>query len=71
MQAIGDGAIKRGGLHKDELAHIDAIRERWFIIDKHGSFRGYWDLLVMSLAIYNCVWTPLTVSFDYAIRKDE
>ena len=25
----------------------------------------------MTLAIYNCLWTPLTVSFDYAIKLDK
>ena len=25
----------------------------------------------MTIAIYNCIWTPLTVSFDYAKTVDE
>lgn len=25
----------------------------------------------MTIAIYNCLWTPLTISFDYAIKLDE
>ena len=33
--------------------------------------RQYWDYLVMTVAIYNCIWTPLTISFDYAITLDD
>ena len=25
----------------------------------------------MTLAIYNCIWTPLTISFDWAIDQDQ
>lgn len=25
----------------------------------------------MTLAIYNCLWTPLTISFDWAMEQDE
>ncbi len=64
-------AAKRGRLHKDELEYMDAIRSRWFIFDQGGDFRSYWDFIVMFLALYNCLWTPLTVSFDYAIMLDK
>ena len=25
----------------------------------------------MILAIYNCIWTPLTISFDWAMKKED
>lgn len=33
--------------------------------------RKYWDWYVMILAIYNCVWTPLTISFRWAELQTE
>lgn len=49
----------------------DAIRYRWYIIPKRSNLRNYWDYVVMTLAIYNCLWTPLIISFDWAMREDE
>ena len=25
----------------------------------------------MTIAVYNCLWTPLTISFDWAIKQEE
>jgi len=25
----------------------------------------------MTIAIYNCIWTPLTISFDWAMEMDK
>ena len=58
--------VDKQNLHKDELAYRDMIRERWFIISSSSKIYQYWDWLVMTLAIYNCLWTPLTISFDWA-----
>ena len=53
-------------MHKDELELEDSIRERWYIIKQRSKFREYWDYLVMTVAIYNTLWTPLTISFEWA-----
>ena len=71
LRKIDENAARRGGIHQEEYDYQDAIRSRWYVLDKNGDFRSYWDLLVMILALYNCLWTPLTVSFDYAIQLDE
>ena len=55
-------------LHPEEIALQDALTDRWYIIRKRGKFREYWDYIVMTIAIYNCIWTPLTISFDWAIE---
>ena len=34
-------------------------------------FREYWEYLVMTIAVYNCLWTPLTISFDWAIEQED
>ena len=34
-------------------------------------FREYWEYLVMTIAVYNCLWTPLTISFDWAIDQED
>lgn len=47
------------------------MRYRWYIIKRGSELRAYWDYIVMTLAIYNCVWTPLTISFDWAQLIDE
>ena len=54
-------------MHPEELALQDSMLDRWYIIPKRGKFREYWDYIVMTIAIYNCIWTPLTISFDWAI----
>ena len=54
-------------MHPEEMALQDAMSDRWYIIPKRGKFREYWDYIVMTIAIYNCIWTPLTISFDWAI----
>ena len=60
-------SLKIKPLHPDELALSDALRDRSYIIPKRSKFREYWDYVVMTIAIYNCIWTPLTISFDWAI----
>ena len=57
-------------LHSEEQELQDAIRKRWYSIPRNSLFREYWEYIVMTLAIYNCLWTPLTISFDYAIKLD-
>ena len=42
------------------------IKPRRYIISQDSRWYQYWDMIVMSLAIYNCLWTPLTISFDWA-----
>lgn len=64
-------AARKQKMHPDEANLQDAIRPRWFIIRKSSRFRERWDYIVMTLAIYNCLWTPLTVSFDWAMRMDD
>lgn len=46
------------------------MNPRPYVIRRRSNIREYWDYIVMSLAIYNCVWTPLTVSFDWAATTD-
>ena len=58
-------------LHKDEIDLQNSIKHRNYIIKRRSKFREYWDYIVMTLAIYNCIWTPLTVSFEWAIIQDD
>ena len=53
-------------IHPDDVALLDALEPRSFIIPKNHPFREYWEYVVMTLAIYNCTWTPLTISFEWA-----
>ena len=72
LQRMPTMTMKGGkAIHKEELELQDMIQPRWYIIPKRSSFRYYWDYIVMSLAIYNCIWTPLTISFDWAALQDE
>lgn len=49
----------------------DATRPRWYIIPRRNRWREYWEYIVMSVAIYNCIWTPLTISFDLPKKMEE
>lgn len=50
----------------------DMIRPRRFILKSSDSeFLHYFEYLVMILAIWNAVWTPLTISFDHAAAMAE
>ena len=53
-------------LNGEEESLLDAMKYRSYIISSRGNFKEYWDYVVMIIAIYNCIWTPLTISFDYA-----
>ena len=57
-------------MHPEERELQDALRKRWYIIRKSSPKREYWDYIVMTLAIWNCIWTPLTISFDWAVNYD-
>ena len=70
IQAPKNGKKPKKEVHPEEMALQDAMRERWYIIPKRGRFREYWDYVVMVLAVYNCIWTPLTISFDWAIYEN-
>ena len=58
-------------MHPEERELQDALRKRWYIIPKSSRYREYWDYIVMTIAIYNCIWTPLTISFDWAVNQEE
>lgn len=50
----------------------DMIRPRRFIIKSSDSaFLNYFEYLVMILAIWNALWTPLTIAFDHAAEMSE
>lgn len=53
---------------KDRYAK-SLIRERWYII-KTSTSKMYdtWYYVVMTTAIFNSIWTPLTISFNLAIK---
>ena len=57
-------------IHPEERELQDALRFRWYIIKRSSKFRENWDYIVMTLAIWNCIWTPLTISFDWAYEYD-
>ena len=43
------------------------VQERRFIIvSSKSTFLNYFEYLVMTLAIWNACWTPLTISFERA-----
>ena len=58
-------------MHPEEIALQDALADRWYIIPRRSKLREYWDYIVMTIAIYNCIWTPLTISFDWAVNQEE
>lgn len=47
------------------------IRPRSYIIPFRSPYKTYWDYFIMAAAIYNSLWTPLTVSFDYAQKVEQ
>ena len=70
--------------HEDDVSKIkkkieerletyqDRSNPRRFIIKSStSSFLNYFEYLVMILAIWNAVWTPLTIGFDRAAVIDE
>ena len=67
-QKIDQSIRRTKEIHQDELELQDALRPRWFIVRRSSNLRQYWDYIVMTLAIYNCIWTPLTISFDWAME---
>ena len=53
-------------------AYQDMIMPRKFIIKSSNSqFLNYFEYLVMILAIWNALWTPLTIAFDHAASMAE
>ena len=56
---------------KKELKHQEMVRERWYIIRNSSSKRYYWDLFVITLALYNSFMTPFEFSFNYIMGKTE
>ena len=36
----------------------------------NNEYRKYWDGVIMVFAVYSSVWTPLTISFSWAIDQD-
>ena len=75
----GSPSAKTGGDLDKDVAKIkdkiagnlarsqDLIRPRRFIIKSSTSeYLGYFEYLVMTLAIWNALWTPLTIAFDQA-----
>ena len=62
--------VQIASLKREEATVKDSMKERWYIFEKRGQFREYWDYVVMTLAIYNCIWTPLTISFDWAEMQE-
>lgn len=63
--------VQIASLKREESAVRDSMRDRWYIMEKRSSIREYWDYVVMTLAIYNCIWTPLTISFDWAEKQED
>ena len=46
-------------------------RRRWYIINQSNSkFYEIWKWVVMISAVVNSIWTPFTISFQYAIKYD-
>jgi hypothetical protein len=42
----------------------EAIRDRWFIINKDNIIIKYWEFFIIGLAIYNTVTVPLAKAFE-------
>ena len=57
-------------LNGEEESLLDAMKYRSYIISSRGNFKEYWDYVVMTIAIYNCIWTPLTISYDWADMQE-
>ena len=50
---------------QNNLTREDRVKPRRFVIDSTQSeFLNYFEYLVMTLAIWNALWTPLTISFE-------
>ena len=62
----------RQAIAKANRAYNETVRERPYIIKTTTNpFLEYWNMIVMIMAIYNGIWTPLTISFDWAMREGE
>ena len=55
-------------IDKEERQFQEMIRPRSYIIDFKSDYKRYWDYFVMITALYNALWTPFTVSFEFAIK---
>ena len=49
--------------HQEETDLLIATAKRWYIISASNTYKFYWDLFVILLAIYNAIALPLQISF--------
>ena len=40
------------------------VGSRKLVISRHNPWRKKWDYFIMILAIYNCLWLPIEISFE-------
>ena len=49
--------------HQEETDLFMATSKRWYIISVGNTYKFYWDLFVILLAIYNAIALPLQICF--------
>lgn len=50
-------------LENEDLAYIDMITPRWYILSEEGTFLFYWDICVIFSAVYQGVFIPFSLFF--------
>lgn len=50
-------------LYKQEQQFFEATRKRWYIVSITNSYKFYWDIFVILLAIYNAISLPMQIAF--------
>ncbi len=38
---------------------------KWYIISEQSPYKNIWDSFIILLAVYNGIYTPLEIAFDY------
>ena len=56
-------------IDKDVLNYENLVRKRWYIIPGRSMGRYYWDMFVMTLALYNSFMAPFEFSFDFVMTS--
>lgn len=69
---VDDYIVELAKRKKKEMKEMDVItKPRWYIIDMRSSVRGWWEMIIVCLAIYNAIITPIGISFDYVRTLQE
>ena len=64
--------IVRRRLDRKQRLVDNAVRPRAYIINPQKSrLYNYWYMIVMMAAIFNSIWTPMAISFEYIMKLNQ